>query len=145
MSTLEHNIRKKFNNTLYQIARYTEICFAIIILIVIALAGIRLINELINIHILDMDIDFFSKFLSAALSLVVGAEFVKMLCQHSAQTVVEVLMFAIARQMVVEHLDMTETLIGVIAIALLFAIHKYLITPKMNLDKRSQSMKLDDE
>lgn len=144
-NNLERNIRKTFNNTLYQIARYTEICFAIIILIVIALSGIRLINELINVHILDMNITFFREFLSAALSLVVGAEFVKMLCQHSAQTVVEVLLFATARQMVVEHLDMTETLIGVIAITLLFAVHKYLITPNMNLDKRSKSMKLESE
>lgn len=142
---LEHNIRKTFNNTLYQIARYTEIGFAIIILIVIALSGIRLINELINVNTLDMDIAFFREFLSAALSLVVGAEFVKMLCQHSAQTVVEVLLFATARQMVVEHLDMVETLIGVIAIGVLFVIHKYLINPNMNFDKRSKSMKLEND
>ena len=51
-----------------------------------------------------------------------------MLCQHSAQTVVEVLMFATARQMVVEHLGPSETLLGVISIAILFAIRKYLMT-----------------
>lgn len=45
-----------------------------------------------------------------------------MLCRHSAQTVVEVLLFATARQMVVEHMDPMQTLIGVIAIAILFAI-----------------------
>ena len=60
--------------------------------------------------------------------LVVGVEFVKMLCRHSAQTVVEVLMFATARQMVVEHLRTWETLIGVIAIGILFAIRKFLMT-----------------
>ena len=43
-----------------------------------------------------------------------------MLCKHTAETVVEVLMFAIARQMVVEHLATFETLIGVLAIAILF-------------------------
>lgn len=36
-------------------------------------------------------------------------------------------MFAIARQMVVEHLNMVETLIGVVAIAVIFAIRKYLL------------------
>lgn len=51
-----------------------------------------------------------------------------MLCQHSAQTVVEVLMFATARQMVVEHLGPNETLLGVISIAILFGIRKYLMT-----------------
>lgn len=37
------------------------------------------------------------------------------------------LMLATARQMVVEHLDMTHTLIGIIALAILFAIRKYLL------------------
>lgn len=58
----------------------------------------------------------------------VGVEFVKMLCRHSAQTVVEVLLFATARQMVVEHLDPTQTLIGIIGIGILFGIRKYLMT-----------------
>ena len=51
-----------------------------------------------------------------------------MLCRHSAQTVVEVLLFATARQMVVEHMEPVQTLIGVIAIAILFAIRKFLMT-----------------
>lgn len=133
---VNHNIRKRFNEAIYQVARYTEIVFSVVILIVIALAGIRLIYEVTSTHILDMDIEFFSTFLSAALSLVVGVEFVKMLCQHSTQTVVEVLMFATARQMVVEHLDTTQTLIGVLAIALLFAVRKYLMTPNPDMGRR---------
>ena len=51
-----------------------------------------------------------------------------MLCRHSVQNVVEVLLFATARQMVVEHLETWQTLIGVAAIAILFAIRKYLMT-----------------
>ena len=57
-----------------------------------------------------------------------GVEFIKMLCRHSVQNVVEVLLFATARQMVVEHLETWQTLIGVAAIAILFAIRKYLMT-----------------
>lgn len=125
---VNHRIRKHFNEWIYNIARYTEIVLSIVILIVIALAGIRLIYAITEISIMDMDIDFFTKFLANALSLVVGVEFVKMLCRHSAQTVVEVLMFATARQMVVEHMKPTQTLIGVIAIAILFAIRKFLMT-----------------
>ena len=125
---LNHKVRKCFNEGIYNVARYTEIVLSIIILIVIALAGIRLIFTITEIPIMDMDIDFFTTFLANGLSLVVGVEFVKMLCRHSAQTVVEVLMFATARQMVVEHMAPTQTLIGVIAIAVLFAIRKFLMT-----------------
>ena len=123
-----HKIRKHFNEGIYNVARYTEIVLSIVILIVIALAGIRLIYAITETSLMEMDIDFFTKFLANALSLVVGVEFVKMLCRHSAQTVVEVLMFATARQMVVEHMAPTQTLIGVIAIAILFAIRKFLMT-----------------
>ena len=125
---VNHQIRKHFNECIYNIARYTEIVLSIVILIVIALAGIRLIYMLTATSVMNMDIDFFTEFLANALSLVVGVEFVKMLCRHSAQTVVEVLMFATARQMVVEHMAPAQTLIGVLAIAILFAIRKFLMT-----------------
>ena len=125
---VNHKIRKHFNEGIYNVARYTEIVLSIVILIVIALAGIRLIYAITETSLMDMDIDFFTKFLANALSLVVGVEFVKMLCRNSAQTVVEVLMFATARQMVVEHMAPTQTLIGVIAIVVLVAIRKFLMT-----------------
>ena len=101
---VNHNIRKHFNGIIYNISRYVEIALSIVILVVIALAGVRLIMEIAGTSVSSLDTEFFTSFLSQALSLVVGVEFVKMLCQHSAQTVVEVLMFATARQMVVEHL-----------------------------------------
>ena len=127
-TAVNHKIRKHFNELIYNVARYTEIVLSIVILIVIALSGLRLIYTTAGTSILNMDTDFFTTFLSQALSLVVGVEFVKMLCRHSAQTVVEVLLFATARQMVVEHLDPTQTLIGIIGIGILFGIRKYLMT-----------------
>ena len=95
---VNHKIRKHFNTIIYNISRYADIALSMVILLVIALAGFRLIMEVADTSVMSMDTEFFSTFLSQALSLVVGVEFVKMLCQHSAQTVVEVLMFATARQ-----------------------------------------------
>ena len=127
-NAVNHNIRKHFNELIYNTARYTEIALSIVIIIVIALSGLRLILTTAGTSIMDMDTSFFTSFLSQALSLVVGVEFVKMLCRHSDQTVVEVLLFATARQMVVEHLNPTQTLIGIVGITILFAIRKYLMT-----------------
>ncbi len=42
-----------------------------------------------------------------AFNLVICIEFVKMLCKHTPDTLVEVMMFAIARQMIVEHTEST--------------------------------------
>lgn len=130
---VNHKIRKHFNEAIYHVARYTEILLSVVILIVIALASVPLIYELFHMSVFDMKIDFFTEFLSQALSLVVGVEFVKMLCKHTAETVVEVLLFATARQMVVEHLQTWQTLIGVVAIGILFAVRKYLLTSDDNI------------
>ena len=65
-------------------------------------------------------------FLSATLLLVMGIEFVKMLALHTADAVVDVLLFTIVRQMIVSHTDAAETLLGVAAVAGIFAVKKYL-------------------
>ena len=49
-----------------------------------------------------------------------------MLYTHTPETIIEILLFAISRQMIVEHLSTTETILGVGAIAGLFAVRKYL-------------------
>ena len=141
---VNHNIRKHFNTIIYNISRYAEIALSMVILLVIALAGFRLIMEVADTSVMSMDTEFFSTFLSQALSLVVGVEFVKMLCQHSAQTVVEVLMFATARQMVVELLGPAETLLGVLSIAVLFAIRKYLMTDNDDMNAHNCSKNTEE-
>ena len=65
-------------------------------------------------------------FMAHVLTFAVGVEFIKMLCQHTPETMIEVLMFAISREMIVERLTPLQTLIGVSAIAGLFAIRKFL-------------------
>ena len=49
-----------------------------------------------------------------------------MLYLHTPITVFEVLLFAIARQIIIEHGSPLNSLIGVIAIAILFATRKFL-------------------
>lgn len=48
-----------------------------------------------------------------------------MLSQHTPATVVEVLMFAIAREMVTHHDSAINTAIGVMSICVLFATRKF--------------------
>lgn len=122
-----HEIRRRFNEMIHNGARYLELAFSLVILIVIALSAISLVRDLLGVPLDNMDDLFFTDFLSRALGLVVGVEFVKMMCKVTSETLVEVLMFAIARQMIVEHLSTWETLIGVIAIAVLFAIRKFFL------------------
>lgn len=66
-------------------------------------------------------------FLSFALSLIVGVEFVKMLVLQTPGSLVEVVMFAVARQIIMSHDNALENLIGVIAVVLMFICRKYLL------------------
>lgn len=45
--------------------------------------------------------------------LAIALEFVKMLCKHTPSAVIDVLLFAIARQMVVEHTSTLEVCMGI--------------------------------
>lgn len=122
-----HIIRKRFNGIIYNIARYTEVVLSVVILIVIGLAAVSMIQNLLGVSVKDMNASFFTEFLAEALSLVVGVEFVKMMSKVTSETLIEVMMFAIAREMIVEHLQTWETLIGIVAIGILFVIRKYLL------------------
>ena len=65
-NAVNHNIRKHFNELIYNTARYTEIALSIVIIIVIALSGLRLILTTAGTSIMDMDTSFFTSFLSQA-------------------------------------------------------------------------------
>lgn len=120
--------KKHIQDRVYGLAIYIETFFAIVIDIVIAVLAIRLIGLIIQPGFFGQD-EAFSNFLKIALSLVVGVEFVKMLVRHTMENVVEVLIFAISRHLIVYHLEIWEMLIGVLCIAILFAIRKFLVTP----------------
>ena len=66
--------------------------------------------------------------LDDAIILAIGAEFIKMLCKHTPETIIEVLAFALARQLFVGHTAPWENLITVIAIAILFGIRRFLLS-----------------
>ena len=53
-------------------------------------------------------------------------DLLRMLYLHTPITVFEVLLFAIARQVIIDHSSSLNSLIGVIAIAILFATRKFL-------------------
>lgn len=59
---VNHNIRKHFNTIIYNISRYAEIALSMVILLVIALAGFRLIMEVADTSVMSMDTEIFQHF-----------------------------------------------------------------------------------
>ena len=112
-----------------RMASIIETVVALVVLLAILVAGVRVLFEVKDL-VLAPDVDeAFTTFLSSAFNVVIGIEFVKMLAKHSPGSAIEVLLFAIARQMVVEHTSPVENLVSNLAILLIFVIRKYLFVP----------------
>ena len=112
-----------------RMASIIETVVALVVLLAILMAGVRVLFEVKDL-VLAPDVDeAFTTFLCSAFNVVIGIEFVKMLAKHSPGSAIEVLLFAIARQMVVEHTSPVENLLSILAILLIFVIRKYLFVP----------------
>ena len=112
-----------------KIASTIEMGISAVVLIAILVACVRVVLGLQDL-VLEPDVDeAFTVFLRSVFNVVIGIEFVKMLAKHSPGSAIEVLLFAIARQMVVEHTSPVENLVSIVAILLIFVIRKYLFVP----------------
>ena len=111
------------------LSQYLEMLLSLILGIVIIILSGKLLIEVFNPDLIMAQEDVFNYYLGHAMNLAVGVELIKMLCMHSPGTIIEVLLFAIARQVVVSHDSVVQTMAGVLAIAILFAVRKYLFIP----------------
>ncbi len=117
-------MKTKLRKFMQQTASYVEIVLAAFLLIVIIfLIGRFIVESVSGVGYENATVEYF---LEQVMTFAIGVEFVKMLCTHTPGTVIEVLIFAISRQMIAGHVSGFEALAGVVAIAGLFATHKYL-------------------
>lgn len=77
----------------------------------------------------------FNHFLKYMFDIIIGIELLKMLCRHDLDSVVEVLLFSVAREMIIEHMPIYYTLIGILAIAVLFLIRKFLFVSALDKEQ----------
>lgn len=113
-----------------KMSQYLEIVCALILIVAILIAFLTIPGNLYSLY-LDNGFEL-SDFIRKSFDLVIGVELLKMFCRHDIDSVVEVLLFAVARQIVIEHMPVQETLIGVLAIAILFAIRRFLFVSALD-------------
>ena len=85
------------------------------------------------------------EFLANTMNIVVCLEFVKMLILHTPRAVTDVLLFAIARQLVVSHSSSMDTLLGVAAVALIFINKKFLLSREASVPPKDMLAKFSQE
>ena len=126
--------KKKTTEVICTVTYLFEIVMALFIITAIVISLVTATDALKDLYLHIGTNTAFREFLETLFDLVIGIEFVKMLCKHNLGSVIEVLLFAIARQMIVEHMNIYESLVGVFAIASLFAIRKFLYIEELNRD-----------
>lgn len=121
------HVRHKVQHILQTLTFILELILALIVTAIIVMQGIHLI-KLFVAHVFDPAVTVqYSDFLKEALDIIVGVEFLKMLCQHSMSSVIDVLLFVLARHLVVVESTMLESLLCIISVAILFAVRKFLM------------------
>lgn len=95
--------------------------------------------------ILDVTkIDFLAQgnlmvFLQRLIEIVIGIEFLRLLFSHTLDATVELIIIAVVRQVIVEHVPPTEVFISVLSLAILFVIRKYLFIKKVDATHKTKN------
>lgn len=115
---VEHIIRK--------ILTIVEVALAIITLIVmVGNLALGVVNVISTGVFPDTE-----TFLHNILAVAVGLEFVRMLVDMTPANILEVLTVAIARHIIISHEEPMSLLIGVVCLAGIFAVRRFLIRHK---------------
>jgi len=120
---------RKMRNILPELLHWLEIVVAVVAVVFVVLGTVNLVLNIggfwgglsdSGIHTVFEDV------LSEILLLVVGIELAILLVRRTPESLVEVMFFVIARKMLIKTDSFYEILIGVAALAGLFATRKYL-------------------
>ena len=125
---VESRSRAELRNFIIQSSTLLEISLSGLVLIGLLISIVPLIQWMPGLFIDGNDVEI-RTFLERALDIVIGIEFIKMLAKHSPGSSLEVLLYAIARHMVVGHESAMENLLSVSAIALIFIVRKFFFVP----------------
>ena len=125
---VESHWRTQLRNRIIQASSLLEILLSGLVLIGLLLSAVPLIRWMPGLLIDGNEVEI-RTFLERSLDIVIGIEFIKMLAKHSPGSSLEVLLYAIARHMVVGHDSALENLLSVCAIALIFIVRKFFFVP----------------
>lgn len=125
---VESHWRTSLRNRIIQASSLLEVLLSGLVLIGLLLSVVPLIRWMPGLLFDGNDAEI-RTFLERALDIVIGIEFIKMLAKHSPGSALEVLLYAIARHMIVGHESAVENFISVASIALIFFVRKFLFVP----------------
>lgn len=117
---------KKIGETILQ---WFEITLGVLVLLTVLVVTVR---QVVDFRYYDWaDIDTFIESLKIILQLAIGIEVARLLFSYNLNTIIELAVFIVARKMLL-LIDgsFLEILLGVVALAVLFAVRHFFIHPE---------------
>ena len=118
----------KLRHYLELVGRILERLMAIIVICAVIVAICALWEPFCEFLTHRTESKLFMEYLDRVINVIIGIELFKMLIKPGAGTVLEVMMFCIARHMIVHDTTAVENLLTIIGVGLIFAIKKYFLT-----------------
>jgi len=125
-------MKNKLSEKIIKFSFFLEATLSIFIILAVVI-GFTDISKYCYIILKSPPVESFSimqTFLGHSLTLVIALELVDMLIRHTPSSVIEVLLYAIARKIIIESKNMFDVVLGIIAIAGIFAINKFFVLGK---------------
>ena len=120
---------EKVRHIIQRVCDIIELCIAAAVGVGLAVSLLLFIPEAVGILTSTADASSFLMFLEELFSFIVGVEFIKMLLHPNAENVIEVLVFLVARHMILESNSSSDLLLSVISVILLYGcrlvLHRY--------------------
>lgn len=137
-------MRKKLQDKMFEISYIIELFVSLLVSVAVIIAAVRIVLDMCSLSFFNEGINSLVLVLDKAITLAIGAELIKMLCKHTPETIIEVLAFALARQLIIGHAAPLENLVTVAAIAILFAVRKFLLNRHDMVETPDGLVELDD-
>lgn len=128
----------KANNFIDKTATLIEIVICIIVIFGVCSGIPKLIHyivEIMRVKNLQNSYMLMNEFLKHALLLIVGIELIAMIITRSHESILTLILFVIARKMLVYSQGLTDILIGTVSVAIIFAVMKFILSDKLLLAK----------
>ena len=116
----------KFKGSISKICELLELIVAFLVLVGIAFSICGLLKDFEIFRLMFKDIENFRVYLDQIFAIVIGIEFLQMLCRPNSDNIMAVLIFLVARHMIVSDTTPMEDFISVISIILLCVLRRYL-------------------
>ena len=121
---------KRFEDLMLILTKMLQFLLALVIVAGIVIQLLALPNALKELYANGQE--GFRGFLKYIIDMVIGLELIHLLSRPTLDSVVEILLFALTREIVLGEMNPTGIFLSIVCIAILFAIRKFLFIKDLN-------------